>query len=65
MEHTSNFSALVEELAGVWWDWMKSDTVCRDSAISYDVRAQAAHKCEELIRQEYELVEKMDGFFNE
>jgi len=65
MEKTSKFSSSVEELAKVWWDWMKSDTLCRDSTISYAVRATAAHKCEELIRKEYELIEKMDGFFNE
>ena len=65
MENTSKFSVLVEELAGVWWNWMKSDTLCRDSKVSYAVRAQAARKCEDLIRQEYELIEEMDGFFNE
>jgi len=65
MENTSKFSSLVEELAGVWWNWMKSDTLCRDSSVSYGDRAIAARKCEELIRKEYELVGKMDGFFDE
>jgi hypothetical protein len=65
MENTNKFSSLVNELAGVWWGWMKSDTLCRDSKVSYAVRSEAAHKCEELIRKEYELIEQMDGFFNE
>jgi len=65
MEKTSKFSSLVEELAKVWWDWMKADTLCRDSSVSYEIRSISARKCEELIRKEYELTEKMDGFFDE
>jgi len=65
MQKTNKFSSLVEQLAEVWWKWMKSDTICRDSSISYEVRATAAHNCEDLIRKEYELIERMDGFFNE
>jgi len=65
MDNTSKFSSLVEELAGVWWNWMKSDTLCRDSQVSYEVRAEAAHRCEDLINREHFLTEKMDGFFNE
>jgi hypothetical protein len=65
MQKTNKFSSLVEQLAKVWWDWMKADTLCRDSTIEYGIRAKAAHECEELIRKEYELIERMDGFFNE
>jgi|TARA_S200002703_G_scaffold145347_1_gene139665 hypothetical protein len=65
MQKTNKFSSLVEQLAKVWWDWMKADTLCRDSTIECSARAKAAHQCEELIRKEYELIESMDGFFNE
>ena len=65
MQKTNKFSFLVEELARVWWDWMKFDTLCRDSIVSDEDRAIAARKCEELIGKEYEIVEKVDGFFDE
>lgn len=59
------FSAFVEELAAVWWQWMKNDLICRDETISYKERKKAAQECEALIDSKYKIIEEMDNFFDE
>jgi|TARA_R100001143_G_C3312511_1_gene110816 ribosomal 30S subunit maturation factor RimM len=59
------FSAFVEELSAVWWQWMKNDIICRDETISYKERKKAAQECEVLIDSKYKIIEKMDNFFDE
>ena len=63
MQKTNKFSSLVEQLAAVWWDWMKADTLCRDNNLSYKDRVDAARSCEDLIKQEYEIIDAMDNYF--
>lgn len=63
MEQKSKFSSLVEELVLIWWNWMRADTLCRDSTIPYSQRVLAAKDCELLIKNEYEVIAQMDKFF--
>ena len=57
------FSDLVGDLSLTWWRWMQNDNVCRDEVIPYSERREAAEECERLIRTEYEIIEKMDKFY--
>ena len=59
------FSQLVEELSLTWWRWMQNDNICRDESVSYRERRKAAEECEQLIRSEYKIIERMDKFFDE
>ena len=63
MEPSNKFSELVEELALTWWKWMIADTLCRDKSLPYNERAAVALECEALIKNEYEIVWKLDQFF--
>jgi ribosomal 30S subunit maturation factor RimM len=63
MESKSKFSQLVEELALTWWEWMKADTLCRNEDIPYKKRAIAAKNCEKLIKQEYNIIQSLDSYF--
>ena len=56
-------SELVTALVETWLEWMKHNTISRSDTYDIKMRRASAERCEELIRREYELVEKMDAFF--
>ena len=57
------FSEIVTALVETWLDWMKHNTIARSESYDMKTRRASAERCEDLIRREYELVEKMDAFF--
>ena len=59
----NKFSYYISELSKVWWEWMKADTAARDHSISYETRREFAEKCEELIKEEYVIIDKLNLFF--
>lgn len=58
------FSDIIEELTLVWLSWMKYNSVAMDSSLDVLTRKIAVLECEKLIDKKYELMEKMDMFFN-
>jgi len=59
----NRFSDLISELCGVWWNWMKSDTIARSPGTDYKLKRTHAEKCERLIKQEYVIIDKLNLFF--
>jgi len=61
----NSFSDHITDLCVVWWEWMKSDSKARNNNKSYKLRRTHAEKCESLIQREYELINKLNIFFEE
>ena len=57
------FSDLIGDLTNTWLLWMKNNDIVRSSAYTIKERKKAAIECEELINKEYELVSRLDNFF--
>lgn len=61
----NNFSYFVNELAAVWWEWMKADAEARDCAVDYKTRRECAEKCELLIARQYLMMHHINSFFSD
>jgi hypothetical protein len=59
----NKFSDIIYLHTKMWWDWMKHDSIARDKTLDYKTRKKSVKKCEELIKQKYELMEKINSFF--
>ena len=57
------FSELIIDLTETWLKWMPKNKLSHDSNVSYELRRKYAEECEELINQEYVIVDKLDKFF--
>jgi hypothetical protein len=56
-------SELITELTTMWINWVKCDKIARCSDYSYKERRIAAEKCEELIAKRYEIISKINTYF--
>lgn len=61
---TRKFSELIIDLTETWLEWMPKNKLSHDTNISYGLRREYAEECEKLINREYEIVEKLDEFFD-
>ncbi len=58
------FSTLISELVETWLHWVSNNDKCKDTSLSYSERRQCVNNCEELIKKEYIIVQKLDNFFD-
>ena len=63
MTSKKKFSQLITELTEVWLGWVRNNSLCRDKSQSVSARKEAADKCENLIKREYQIVNNLDSFF--
>tara|TARA_B100001123_G_C15244041_1_gene1000193 strand:- start:1006 stop:1206 length:201 start_codon:yes stop_codon:yes gene_type:complete len=61
----NKFSDCISELTEVWWNWMISDNYARDHLVDFSKRKKHAEKCEDLINEEYIILNKLNNFFEE
>ena len=57
------FSELIGELTEMWLLWMKHNAIVADENLPISQRKKSSDECERLIDKEYEIAEKLDGFF--
>jgi hypothetical protein len=57
------FSDLISNLTEMWLLWMKFNTISHDKTLSIIDRKNAVTECEKLIDLEYQIVAKLDSFF--
>lgn len=61
----NKFSKLIINLTDAWMLWMKYNSASQNNHLPIAVRKNAGIKCEELIDQRYEIIDKLDNFFEE
>ena len=55
----------IQGLVEMWKSWMKLNTDSKDKTLSVQQRSIAAKECEILIQKRYQLIDKIDGVFDE
>ena len=59
-----SFNNLIDELIGVWADWMKNHNRANDSSLSFAERRGAGERCEKLQEHRRHLIISIDECFN-
>jgi len=58
------FSKKITDLVEVWWEWMKHDSIARNSDIDIKTRKISVDFCENLIKAEYDTINKINSYFD-